>query len=191
MRRGMLGITLAAIMVTMTAHAQGDIPNGAFVRDATGVLWLVSNGARVRVPIHPAPADQVAAIPETDRWLVPLSDGTLTFGDQPEWGTVPTVLEWSGTNDQNSRPFALAAGTYTAHWSAKLQPRQSSCFVGAKLRRVSDQSTAASIFGTSLNQQGSATMSGETQIYGIKDDRYYLESSTTGCDWSVSLTPSP
>ena len=97
MRRGILGV-LVGLLLIGTADAQGAVPGGAFVKDAAGDIWLVRENVRVRVPIHPAPADQVAAIPASDRWLVPDVVGWLTFGDRPEWAQAAPA----GTRDEHS-----------------------------------------------------------------------------------------
>lgn len=74
--------------------AQSNIPDGAFVRDSTGNVWLVAGGQRSGVPIYQATDEQIAAVPESGQWLVPAGDGTgaLVLGGRPEWaGGAPTV----------------------------------------------------------------------------------------------------
>ena len=69
------------------ALAQASVPDGAFVRDTAGNVWLVAGGQRVSVPFYQATDAEVAAIPDSGQWLVPAGDGsgTLTLGARPSW----------------------------------------------------------------------------------------------------------
>ncbi|MDP8923110.1 MAG: hypothetical protein M3O34_09585 [Chloroflexota bacterium] len=69
------------------AFAQTGIPNGAFVRDSRGDVWLVVGGQRSAVPIYPATDEQIAAVPDGGQWLVPAWDGSggLVLGTRPTW----------------------------------------------------------------------------------------------------------
>ena len=82
----LVGLMLPAV-VSFAADggfAQADIPDGAFVQDAGGAVWLLVEGRRVRVPIYPMSDDEVAALPLDGRWLVP-QDGIVALGDRPAW----------------------------------------------------------------------------------------------------------
>ena len=69
------------------ALAQGGIPDGAFVRDSGGNVWLVAGGQRAGVPIYQATDDQIAAVPDGGQWLIPAGDGSgaLILGARPSW----------------------------------------------------------------------------------------------------------
>lgn len=213
MRRGMVAAVAVLIMLIGPAQAQSTIPDGVFVRESNGTTWLVLKGQRVGVPVWQAGDTDIAAIPVSDQWAVlsTTDTGAMVGGSKPAWlaaqeaaqaapvaapappaapvAEQPTTL--SGTTSQNTRAFQLAGGSYTAKWTAKLQARQSSCYVGARLNRADDQSMVESVMSTTLNQQTAASASGETQLYGVKAGRYYLDATTTGCDWGVTFIPSP
>lgn len=76
---GCLGLLLGR------ASAQSSIPDGVFVRDGAGVVWLVLGGQRVYVPIWAASDLDVAALPASDRWAVMNDAGAIVAGDQPAW----------------------------------------------------------------------------------------------------------
>ena len=69
------------------AFAQPGIPDGAFVRDSSGNVWLVVGGQRAGVPIYQTTDDQIAAVPDSGQWLVPAGDGSgaLILGARPSW----------------------------------------------------------------------------------------------------------
>ena len=76
-------------------------------------------------------------------------------------------------------------------WPPTLDPAQSgqsSCSFGGTLRRVSDQGLVESVANTVLTRREATSRSGETQIYGVTAAPHFLEMSSTGCDWTVTLT---
>jgi hypothetical protein len=75
---------LATTVFAGVGRADPPIPDGAFVQDAAGAIWLVHGGKRVRVPLYPATADEVAALPASGDWLVP-QDGGAGLGARPTW----------------------------------------------------------------------------------------------------------
>lgn len=85
-RRALPILALATVIALAAGvgRAQPRVPDGAFVQDAGGAVWLVHEGRRVRVPIYPATEDEVAAIPLDGQWLVP-RDGALVLGARPSW----------------------------------------------------------------------------------------------------------
>jgi hypothetical protein len=50
---GALGV-MATMVIVGAAFAQPAIPNGVFVRESNGTVWLVLNGERVNVPMWAA-----------------------------------------------------------------------------------------------------------------------------------------
>ena len=93
-RRWLLAVTVALITgwVTDAATAQPAIPNGAFVRDADRELFLVLDGQRHRVLVYPAYPDEVAAIPESGRFIVPGPEGNVAVGENPHWERPPQIM---------------------------------------------------------------------------------------------------
>ncbi|MCC6174494.1 MAG: hypothetical protein IT305_04245 [Chloroflexi bacterium] len=81
---GLLAV-LGLVFTLGRGSAQGMLPNGVFVSDSAGNVWLVLNGARSHVPFYPTTDDTIAAVPESGQWVVPGADGALTLGEQPEW----------------------------------------------------------------------------------------------------------
>lgn len=79
-----LALTVVVALTASVGGAQSNLPEGAFVRDAGGTVWLVHQGRRVQVPIYPATDDEVDAIPVDGQWLVP-QDGKLVLGARPSW----------------------------------------------------------------------------------------------------------
>ena len=47
------------------AFAQSGIPDGAFVRDTAGNIWLVVGGQRVSVPLFQTTDAEIAAVPDS------------------------------------------------------------------------------------------------------------------------------
>ncbi len=86
---------LALILVAFglgQASAQPVIPDGAFVRDSADNTWLVSGGTKSIVPIYPAGDDDIAALPDSGRWVVAGSEGLVRLGDRPGWGEEPNPI---------------------------------------------------------------------------------------------------
>jgi hypothetical protein len=73
------------------AFAQGGIPNGVFLRDDAGTIWLTTGGKRAQVPIYPASNDAIGAIPDGGQWVVPGgADGPdLRLGSRPDFAGGP------------------------------------------------------------------------------------------------------
>jgi hypothetical protein len=64
---------------------QSSIPNGVFVQNSDGLVWLVLDGQRVKIPVWPAADDEIAAVPVADSWAVMNDDGAIVAGDRPAW----------------------------------------------------------------------------------------------------------
>jgi hypothetical protein len=71
--------------LTTPSVAQSSIPNGVFVRNSEGVLWLVMDGQRVKIPVWSASDEEIAALPVPDRWAVMNDAGAIVAGDRPAW----------------------------------------------------------------------------------------------------------
>lgn len=85
-------MALALGLTASTSNAYPVMRNGVFVRDADRNLFLVLDGQRHRVPIYPLYPDEVDAIPESGRWVVPGEDGTMSLGEYPHWERHPEVM---------------------------------------------------------------------------------------------------
>jgi hypothetical protein len=83
----MLAAILATWVITSASSglAQSSIPNGVFVQDSRGWLWLVLDGQRVNVPVWLASDDEVLAIPSSEQWAVMNDAGAIVAGDLPTW----------------------------------------------------------------------------------------------------------
>jgi hypothetical protein len=72
--------------------AQGILPDGVFVRDSGGGIWLVIGGQRARVPFFPASDEAIFATADSGMWVVPGEGGMLTLGGQPDFVNAPPVM---------------------------------------------------------------------------------------------------
>jgi hypothetical protein len=72
--------------------AQSLLPDGVFVRDTGGNVWLIVGGQRARVPFFPAADDVIASVPDTGQWVVQGEGGMLALGGQPEYVSAPPVM---------------------------------------------------------------------------------------------------
>ncbi|MCC6179388.1 MAG: DUF4352 domain-containing protein [Chloroflexi bacterium] len=108
MRRiGVLVILIVGLLVGQVS-AQTAVPNGAFVKDAAGDVWLVLGGERLRVPLYPSDEATITAIPDSGKWVVPTSEGGVAAGERPDWvSTTQSVV-------QPATQPAPAAGERTA-----------------------------------------------------------------------------
>lgn len=192
-RRWVLGIAMALLAIS-SVSAQGVAPR--LVQSSDGTLYVVAGDVRYRVVPAPISDADLAAIGEAGVW----EDGTLVLSApspapaQPAAIAAPAAeqpVALSGTSDQNTRPFELRGGTYTARWSAQLQPRDASCFVATRLRRAADQRLIDGVFSETLNRRGPTSAGGETILYGVSPGAYYIDATSSGCDWSVTLSPGP
>ncbi len=193
MRRSLLGVLLA-VFVVGSVSAQAAAPR--LVQSSDGTLYVIAGAVRHRIVPAPITDEELLAIAEAGAW----EDGTLALGAPPAPsqpaaqaaapppGEQPITL--SGSQDQNTPPFELRGGTYTARWSAQLRSGESSCFVGVRVRRTMDQRSLDSIISTTLSRrQGAPSANGETILYGVTPGLYYLDVNTSGCDWSVTIAP--
>ena len=103
---GWLALLLAAFGLGH-ASAQPAIPDGVFVRDGADNTWLVTGGSRAVVPIYPASDEQIAALPESGRWVTSAAGGTIALGDRPQWAEAPAPVRRG--DDPPRLTFRLAA----------------------------------------------------------------------------------
>jgi hypothetical protein len=77
---GILGDQLA-----LSALAKTVIPDGSFVRDSGGGIWLVVGGRRAQVPLLEASDADITALPDSGLWVLPGGDGAtqLALGPAP------------------------------------------------------------------------------------------------------------
>lgn len=115
----------AAIVVTWALTtatvAQSSIPNGVFVKNSEGLIWLVLDGQRVKIPIWTATDDEIAALPVPDRWAVLNDAGAIVAGDRPAWfGGAPAAASFSAFEGRWARRDASlrvsANGNATLSW---------------------------------------------------------------------------
>lgn len=71
--------------------AQALLPDGVFVRDSAGTIWLVIGGQRAQVPFFPADDGAIGSVPDSGMWVVQGEGGTLTLGGMPEYVFQPPV----------------------------------------------------------------------------------------------------
>ena len=103
---GWLALLLAAFGLGH-ASAQPAVPDGVFVRDGADNTWLVTGGTRAVVPIYPASDEQIAALPESGRWVASAAGGSIVLGDRPEWAEAPAPIR--RRDDPPKLTFQLAA----------------------------------------------------------------------------------
>lgn len=94
--------------VTTVTTAQSTIPNGVFVKNSEGLLWLVLDGQRVKIPVWSATDDEIAALPVPDRWAVMNDAGAIVAGDRPAWLDGPGTTSPIATPTATPTPAPLA-----------------------------------------------------------------------------------
>lgn len=86
--KAVLPVLIAIVVtwaLTIGTSAQSNIPNGVFVKSSEGLVWLVLEGQRIKIPVWPASDDDIAALPVADRWTVMNDAGAIVAGDRPAW----------------------------------------------------------------------------------------------------------
>jgi hypothetical protein len=71
--------------------AQALLPDGVFVRDSGGTVWLIIGGQRAQVPIFPADDGAIGSVGDSGMWVVQGEGGTLTLGGMPDYVFQPPV----------------------------------------------------------------------------------------------------
>jgi hypothetical protein len=84
--------------------AQALLPDGVFVRDSGGTIWLIIGGQRAQVPIFPADDSAIAQVGDTGMWVVPGEGGSVTLGGMPDYifmapvtAPAPAIMEVPAT----------------------------------------------------------------------------------------------
>ena len=72
--------------------AQALLPDGVFVRDSGGTVWLIIGGQRAQVPFFPADDGAIASVPDSGMWVVQGEGGMLTLGGMPDYVFQPPVM---------------------------------------------------------------------------------------------------
>jgi hypothetical protein len=92
---GLLALAVLAFWLgrgSTGSSAQALLPDGVFVRDSGGGIWLIIGGQRAQVPFFPAADDVIASVPDSGQWVVQGDGGTLTLGGQPGYVFAPPVV---------------------------------------------------------------------------------------------------
>lgn len=137
--RGARWALLAVLVLVQVApiQAQSSIPNGVFVRSGEGLLWLVLDGQRVKIPVWGAVDADIAALPESDRWAVMNDSGAIVAGDRPAWFV-----------DQPEPAAVAAAPQATA--TSRPAPTATSAQASAAPKRIGETTTLTSPSGIRL-----------------------------------------
>lgn len=78
--------------------AQSMLPDGVFVRDSGGGIWLIIGGQRAQVPFMPATDEVIFSVPDSGQWVVQGEGGGLTLGGQPGYVfQAPVVISQPAT----------------------------------------------------------------------------------------------
>lgn len=199
MRLGLLGIVIA-LLAFGTVQAQSEVPNGAFIKDLDGGVWFVHGTERHRVPIYPASPDQLASIPPSGKWLVPLADGSIVPGERPDWDQTANLppgpdsqggappderITVEGAGTKNTDPFWLSGGNYKVRWTARASS-STGCHHTAELVSLSDNRFSKGV--GSRGPRGNESLTDETSVYRVPTGNYYLQ-VISGCSWKITIEP--
>jgi hypothetical protein len=80
--------------------AQSLLPDGVFVKDSGGTVWLIIGGQRAKVPFMPATDEVINSVPDSGQWVVSGDGGGLTLGAQPDYVNAPPVVMQASTATQ-------------------------------------------------------------------------------------------
>jgi hypothetical protein len=78
--------------------AQALLPDGVFVRDSAGNVWLIVSGQRAKVPFRPATDDAINSVADSGLWVVPGEGGALTLGSQPDYVNAAPITVSGGSS---------------------------------------------------------------------------------------------
>jgi len=85
--------------------AQAILPDGVFVRDRGGTIWLIIGGQRAKVPFYPAADDAIGAVPDSGQWIIPGTGGSLlALGAQPSFVNQAPVILGQPTSTDDPPP---------------------------------------------------------------------------------------
>lgn len=99
---------------------------------------------------------------------------------------VDGMVELSGTDKQNTRPFDLTGGAYTVRWSGKLGTTFGGNVI-MHLKRTDGAGLGDLLVNTIVNKD-KPEVGGETQLYNVKAGAYYLDVTASG-PWSATISP--
>ena len=91
--------------------AQALLPDGVFVRDSGGAVWLVIGGQRAQVPFFPADDGAIGSVPDSGMWVVQGEGGMLTLGGMPDYVFQPPVMAPPPPPPVEMAPVAEATAT--------------------------------------------------------------------------------
>src|SRR4051794_5101447 len=106
------GLLVLAVLVfwlgrgSSSLSAQSLLPDGVFVRDSGGTVWLIVGGQRAKVPFLPAADDVIASVPDSGQWVVQGEGGMLTLGGQPDYVSAPPIMMQQATATPTATPVA-------------------------------------------------------------------------------------
>ena len=84
--------------------AQSLLPDGVFVRDSGGTVWLIIGGQRAKVPFFPAADDAINSVPDSGQLVVQGEGGALALGGQPDYvNAQPVTVQAPATATANAR----------------------------------------------------------------------------------------
>jgi hypothetical protein len=84
--RALALVSLAVLVFGIgRGSAQPALPDGVFVKDSGGQIWLIIGGQRAKVPFYPAGDDVINSVADSGQWVVPGDGGILTLGAQPDF----------------------------------------------------------------------------------------------------------
>ena len=180
-------------------------------------LWIDGTEG---VSSRPYARPQPAALPAARAEAAPAASLREPWWDVPAPGTqvqrrvppegVPTLPPWAkeralalilasldlrpsvtygGTTSLSTPSFDLGGGTYTANWSATTLPDRSPCTWAASLRNASGQNYSSTFVSTTVRRRD-GIRSGVSELPLLQPGTYYIDATSLGCEWAVTLTPS-
>jgi hypothetical protein len=164
---GAAAISLPAVSAAPRASAQGAIPDGVFVRESNGTVWLVIGGQRVAVPIWQAGDADIAALPKSDLWAVMNDGGAVSGGSRPAWftdviATAPATA--AAPAAVPSAPTTDGLLTITEYTTYKVPVAQGTYVVGV-IENQGGAATGVKTIAVSLLGAAGETVGGASAIY--------------------------
>lgn len=128
--------------------AEGEIPSFSFVRDASGEIYVVSQGVRFGIPIYPATDEQIAALPFPNLWLLPnaAGDGFAT-APRPEWAVAAIAAPPPAAPAPPAAPPPPPAASFPGVGQTTLVTGQGARFV-VSVHAVTDPARSTNQFNT-------------------------------------------
>lgn len=187
------GLTAVALaFVGGLVGAEGDIPDGAFVRSPSGHVYYTKGTTLIPVAVYPIADEQFGAFTIAPTWLI-MMGGEVTTGSRPDWAalaigatsppaavppvTWQTVAKWTGQGSKNTEPFSV-----NGPWRVLVTATQGSvsnqiCF---SAKRVTDERLGVNECmhggGETYSRVGSGAGTYQMEITG-----------TSGSTWSIEV----